>query len=121
MVNDTWSLQIPPFEDGENSKVFAKLYVSKYAWSERDVWCKRMDKVGPVSRITHLMAENEAICKVQCTTQKKYQSKTSNIIAEVENMKSKKLKTMNLKKACKWWKEQSKKLKVLKRNIVTNH
>lgn len=55
-----------------------------------------MDIVGPLNHIIHLMAK------------------------KVENMKSKKLKTMNLMKACKWSKKQSKKFKVLKTNIVTS-
>jgi hypothetical protein len=38
----------------------------------------------------------------------------------VENVKSKKLKTENLRKAWKWWDDQGRKLKVLKTNIVTD-
>jgi hypothetical protein len=66
------------------------------------VWCGRMDKVAAVTRITHPMVDKEDICEVQCSTGKSYQFKTTNIAGEVENTKSKKLKTMNLRKARKW-------------------
>ena len=45
---------------------------------------------------------------------------TSNVIDDVESIKSKKLKTMNLRKARKWWDDQSNKLKLLQTIIVTN-
>jgi hypothetical protein len=120
-LKHAWILRLPPHDDeGNKSDVFADLYVSKYAWTERGVWCGRMDKVVAVTRITHPVAGNEDICELQCITGKAYHFMIGNIAAEVENTKSKKLKTMNLRKARKWWDDQSTKLKVVKTNIVTD-
>jgi hypothetical protein len=114
-LTHSWILQIPPCGDEDsNPDVYAELHVSKYAWTERDIWCGRMTKVASVTCITHLVDGNEDICEFQCSIGKKYQLRTSNIAAEV------KLKTVNLRKARKWWDDQSKKLKVLKTNIVTD-
>jgi hypothetical protein len=120
-LTHSWILRIPPYGDEDtNLDMYAKLHVSKYAWTERGIWYRRMNKVASVTRIAHPVDGNEDICKLQCSTWKKYQLQTSNIAAEVENVKSKKLKTVNLRKARKWWDDQGKKLKLLKTNIVTN-
>jgi hypothetical protein len=120
-LTHSWILRIPPCGDEDNNPdVYAELHVSKYAWTERGIWCGRMNKVASVTRIAHPVDGNEDICELQCSTGKKYQLRTSNIAAEVENVKSKKLKTVNLRKARKWWDDQGKKLKLLKTNIVTD-
>jgi hypothetical protein len=84
------------------------------------VWCGRMEKVAPVACITHPVDNNDEVCEIVCTIGKTYHFKPSNIATEVENLKSKKLKTVNLRKARKWWEEQSSKLKMLKTNIITD-
>ena len=76
--------------------------MSKYAWMEKGVWYGRMDKVAAVTRISHLVAGNEDICELHCNTRKAYHFMISNIATKVENTKSKKLKTVNLRKARKW-------------------
>ena len=76
--------------------MFVDLYVFKYAWIERGVWCGRMDKVVAVTRIIHPVARNEDICELQCSNGKAYHFMIGNISAEVKNTKSKKLKTLNL-------------------------
>ena len=44
----------------------------------------------------------------------------SNIIVKVDNIKSNKLKIVNLRKARKWWDDHSSKLEVVNTNIVTD-
>jgi hypothetical protein len=121
-LKHAWVLRLPPHDDEGNKSdhVFTDLYVSKYAWTERGVWCGRVDKVAAVTRITHPVAGNEDICELQCSIWKAYHFMIGNITDEVGNTKSKKLKIVNLKKARKWWEDQSNKLKVMKTNIVTN-
>jgi hypothetical protein len=55
--------------------------------------------------------------KYNATLEKNISSKISNIVA---NIKFKKLKTVNLRKARRWWNEQSNTLKILKTNIITD-
>jgi hypothetical protein len=53
-------LRIPPCGDDDNiSNVYVELHVSKYAWTEKGIWCGRMDKVGSVTRIIHHMDGKE--------------------------------------------------------------
>ena len=118
-LKHAWILRLPPYDDeGNKSDVFADLYVSKYAWTERGVWYGQMDKVAVVTHITHHVGGNEDICELQSSTGNAYHFMIGNIAAEIEITKSKKLKTVNLRKARKWWDDQSNKLKVVKTNIV---
>jgi hypothetical protein len=120
-LTHAWIIRLPSSEaESTASEIFGELYVSKYAWNERGVWCGRMEKVAPVAYITHPVDNNDEVCEIVCTTSKTYHFKPSNIAVEVENLKSKKLKTVNLRKARKWWEEQSSKLKMLKNNIITD-
>jgi hypothetical protein len=120
-LTHAWIIRLPSSEAEENAiEIFGKLYVSKYAWSERGVWCGQMERIAPVARITHPVDNKDEVCEIMCTTGKTYHLRISNIVAEVENLKSKKLKTVNLRKARKWWEEQSSKLKMLKTNIITD-
>jgi hypothetical protein len=50
------------------------------------VWCRRMDKVVIVTRITHLMARNVDICEVQCNIEKAYQFRIDYIDTEVKDI-----------------------------------
>ena len=111
-----------PFQNDEGNtlNIFVDFYVSKYAWTERWVWCGHMNKVVLMTYIIHSVAKNDNICKIQCNTRKIYQFKISNTTTKVENMKSKKLKIINLKKIRKWWDEKNNKLKVFKTNIITD-
>jgi hypothetical protein len=77
-----------------------------------------MDKVAFVISITHPMDNNDEICEVQCISGRKYQFKTNKIDVRVENVKFKKFKTAHMRKAKKWWDEQSNRLKILKTYIV---
>jgi hypothetical protein len=118
-LTHAWIIRLPSSKaEGNAIEIFGELYVSKYAWTERGVWCWRMERVAPVARITHPVDNKDEVCEIMCTTGKTYHLRTSNIAAEVENLKSKKLKTVNLRKARKWWEEQSSKLKMLKTNII---
>jgi hypothetical protein len=120
-LTHAWIIRLPSSEaEGNAIEIFGELYVSKYAWTERGVWCGRMERVAPVARITHPVDNKDEVCEIMCTTGKTYHLRTSNIAVEVENLKSKKLKTVNLRRARKWWKEQSCKLKMLKTNIITD-
>ena len=120
-LTHAWIIRLPSSKAEANiSEIFGDLYVSKYAWPERGVWCGWMERVVHIARIIHPMDNMDCVCEILCTTGKTYHLKTSNIAAEVENLKSKKLKTMNLRKARKWWEEQSNKLKILKTNLITD-
>ena len=120
-LKHVWILQLPfQNDEGNTLNIFVDFYVSKYAWTERWVWCGHMNKVVLMTYIIHSVAKNDNICKIQCNTRKIYQFKISNTTTKVENMKSKKLKIINLKKIRKWWDEKNNKLKVFKTNIITD-
>ena len=120
-LTHAWIIRLPSSEAEANVfEIFGDLYVSKYAWTKRSIWCGWMERVAPIARITHPMDNMDGVCEILCTTGKTYHFKTSNIAVEVENLKSKKLKTVNLRKARKWWEEQSSKLKMLKTNLITD-